>query len=209
MRRRFTRKRKAEGCALFLMIVIVLVILSAIVSLWNYLVETKLIWLVSAIIMGIFAFKIWSSVKSEVERQKIEKQQVLEAQQQRQRLEDLDRLSPDEFNKRIIEILQRAGCQVITESGMGDKRMLRLMMPEGTEAIVIVKRTVQSIGLPEVKDLYGLVTTENVKEGFFFTNGDFTRQAREWAAKKPILLYDQRHLDELAQQASLDWKPRA
>lgn len=209
MRRRVTRKKKAEGCVFVLMIVIALAALYAIVSFWNYLVETKLIWPVSAIIMGILAFKVWNSVKSEAEREKIAKQQDLEAQRQRQRLEDLDRLPIDEFNKRITEMLQRAGCQAIMESGKGDKQTLRLMMPEGTEAIVVVKKTVQSIGLPEVKDLYGLVTTENVKEGFFFTNGDFTRQAQEWAAEKPILLYDRRRLDELAQRASLDWKPRA
>lgn len=60
-RRRYTKKE--SEAAFTVLLVVILAILAALVSLWNFLVETKLIWLVPIAIVGIVAFRVWSSRK--------------------------------------------------------------------------------------------------------------------------------------------------
>jgi restriction system protein len=46
------------------------------------------------------------------------------------------------------------------------------------------------VGEPVVRDLYGTLLHEEAQGAYLITTGTFTKKAQDWAAGKPIVLYD-------------------
>ena len=61
---------------------------------------------------------------------------------------------------------------------------------EGEKWVVQCKRYSGSVGEPVVRDLYGTLLHEEAQRAYLITTGGLTRQAVDWAAGKPIVLYD-------------------
>jgi len=66
--------------------------------------------------------------------------------------------------------------------------------------LVQCKRYRGTVGEPTVRDLYGTLVHEDADFGWLVTTGGISRQARDWAAGKPMQLWDGQELMALARQ---------
>jgi restriction system protein len=60
----------------------------------------------------------------------------------------------------------------------------------GEKWIVQCKRYSGSVGEPIVRDLFGTMLHEDAQKAYLMTTGSISNQAREWAQRKPIILYE-------------------
>ena len=72
--------------------------------------------------------------------------------------------------------------------------------PKVRHGLVQCKRYRGTVGEPTVRDLYGTMMHEQADAGWLVTSGGISRQATEWAAGKPIQLWDGQMLVELARK---------
>jgi hypothetical protein len=108
-----------------------------------------------------------------------------------QTLEDLLALSPERFEMLIAKLFEAYGHQATVMGGNGDHGVDVLVLTnEGEKWIVQCKRYSGSVGEPVVRDLYGTMLHEAAHKAYLITTGGLTRQAVDWAAGKPIVLYD-------------------
>jgi len=73
----------------------------------------------------------------------------------------------------------------------------------GGKYIIQCKRFSGSIGNSFIRDLFGVVHSENANKGILITNSSFTREAQRFAEGKPIELIDGGKLQELLSQHGL------
>ena len=108
-----------------------------------------------------------------------------------QTLEDLLALSPDRFELLIAKLFEAYGHRATVMGGNGDHGVDVLVLTgEGEKWIVQCKRYSGSVGEPVVRDLFGTMLHEAAQKAYLITTGGLTRQAVDWAAGKPIVLYD-------------------
>jgi restriction system protein len=117
-------------------------------------------------------------------------------------LEDLLALSPSEFEAMVAHLYNQSGHQARRTGQTGDQGIdLVVQAKNGEKWVVQCKRWRGSVGAPVIRDFYGAMQHEKADKGTVITTGKFTRQAREWAAGKPITLYDGEKLIEVWRQA--------
>jgi HJR/Mrr/RecB family endonuclease len=108
-----------------------------------------------------------------------------------QTLEDLLALSPDDFEALIAKLFEAYGHETAVMGGNGDHGVdVLVQTEEGEKWVVQCKRYSGSVGEPGVRDLYGTLLHEEAQRAYLITTGGLTRQAVDWAAGKPIVLYD-------------------
>jgi len=106
-------------------------------------------------------------------------------------LEDLILLSPEDFEKLVAKLFRSTGLNVIQSGGHADHGVdLEVINKTGEKWIVQCKRYSGSVGEPVVRDLYGTLLHEEAQGAYLITTGTFTKKAQDWAAGKPIVLYD-------------------
>jgi len=115
----------------------------------------------------------------------------LRALQRIEKLEDLIRLSPEEFENMVATYFRRQGYQVRLVGAQGDHGVdLVVFSAERKKGIVQCKRYRGSVGEPIIRDFYGAMIHEEASFGYVITTGRFTQQARAWIGDKPVYLLD-------------------
>ena len=107
------------------------------------------------------------------------------------KLEDLKGFSPDDFEALVAKLFEAYGHKVEPVGGNADHGVdIIVMNGQGEKWVVQCKRYSGSVGEPVVRDLYGTMLHEEAQGAYLMTTGTFTRRAQQWAAEKPIILYD-------------------
>jgi hypothetical protein len=110
-------------------------------------------------------------------------------------------LEPTEFEAWIGLLFQINGYQVKNTQDVADHGIdLEVSSAQLRYGLVQCKRYRGTVGEPVVRDLYGTLTHERADYGWLATTGGISRQAREWAAGKPMELWDGQKLVELARK---------
>jgi len=116
------------------------------------------------------------------------------------KLEDLKAFSPDDFEALMAKLFEAYGHKVEPVGGNADHGVdIIVMNGQGEKWVVQCKRYSGSVGEPVVRDLYGTMLHEEAQGAYLMTTGTFTRKAQQWAAEKPIILYDGQALIALIQ----------
>jgi restriction system protein len=107
-------------------------------------------------------------------------------------LEQLRETPWRDFEYLVAEAYRRQGNQVEYSLGRGaDGGVDLTLRKDGLTSIVQCKKwKVFSVGAPVVREVFGLMTAEKANQAIIVTTGNFTRDARDFAAGKPIQLVD-------------------
>ncbi len=107
-------------------------------------------------------------------------------------LDSLSKLSWREFEEVIGEAYRRQGYAVIENAGPGADGGIDLIAKKEGETILVQCKQWKSekIGVPTVREMFGLWNAERANEVHIVTCGDFTEEARQFAQGKPIKLID-------------------
>jgi hypothetical protein len=110
-------------------------------------------------------------------------------------------LEPSEFEAWSGMLFRLLGYQVKNTQEVADHGIdLELSGPDARYGLVQCKRYRGTVGEPTVRDLYGTLIHENGDHAWLVTTGGISRQAYEWAAGKPIDLWDGLRLVDFAKQ---------
>lgn len=102
---------------------------------------------------------------------------------------DLYKLTPDEFEEYTAAVFLRMGWKVDRIGGRGADGGVDLMLSrkEGC-AVVQCKRYKSAVGEPVLRDLVGTMMHHGAAKGYCVALSGFTRSAEEWAKGKKITL---------------------
>jgi restriction system protein len=116
-------------------------------------------------------------------------------------LEKLRATSWKDFEFLVAEAYRRQGYHVEYSLGRGaDGGVDLTLRKDGLTSLVQCKRwKAFSVGVPVVREMFGLMTAEQAGEAIIVTSGNFTRDAQEFAAGKSIRLIDGPRLLALVQ----------
>lgn len=114
----------------------------------------------------------------------------------------LQGLSPTDLETFSARMFQQLGYRAELHGGSGDHGVdVRLTNPSGELEVVQCKQYRSPVGEPEIRAFYGTLVHTQAVRGYFVAPGGFTRQARRWAAGKPIVLADAAVLEGMISQA--------
>jgi restriction system protein len=107
-------------------------------------------------------------------------------------LEDLRKLSWQQFEIIVGEAFRRLGYRVMENGGGGaDGGMDLVLDREGQRFLVQCKQwKVLKVGVKPIHELAGVMSAKSVRDGFFVSSGTYTREAREFAEEAGISLVD-------------------
>ncbi|OQA40434.1 MAG: Restriction endonuclease [Chloroflexi bacterium ADurb.Bin325] len=110
-------------------------------------------------------------------------------------------LEPDEFEAWVGMLFTLEGYDVQNTQQVADHGIDLAVRGNGLRyGLVQCKRYRGAVGEPAVRDLYGTLVHEGAEHAWLVTTGAISRQAREWAAGKPIELWDGQQLAALAKK---------
>jgi len=110
-------------------------------------------------------------------------------------------LEPREFETWTGMLFQLMGYRVHNTQYVADHGIdLVVANSRIRNGLVQCKRYRGTVGEPTVRDLYGTLVHEDADFGWLVTTGGISRQARDWAAGKPMQLWDGQELMALARQ---------
>lgn len=114
-------------------------------------------------------------------------------------LESLRSLSWQEFESLVVEAFRRKGYFVEKSlAGGADGGVDLALRKEGETTLVQCKQwRTQSVGVPTIREQYGLLMHEQAQRVMVVTSGTFTPEARAFANGKPMELVDGPQLFEL------------
>lgn len=122
-------------------------------------------------------------------------------------LSDLQALSGVQFENLCQLLLQKVGFSVETTSVSGDGGIDLIATCDKPffkgKYIVQCKRYSGSVGVPIVRDLYGVVTAERANKGILITTGHYTASAIEFSADKNLELIAGEQLSSLLHENAL------
>ena len=101
-------------------------------------------------------------------------------------------MSWQDFELLVGEAFRRKGFEVKENGGGGADGGIDLVLTKnGKKSIVQCKRwKTFSIGVPLIRELYGVMTSERANDCIFVSSGNYTAEARLFAENKPIWLID-------------------
>lgn len=106
-------------------------------------------------------------------------------------LEEMQRLSPKDFERLVAETYRDQGHKVELVGATGDHGIdLVVNTRKGETWLVQCKKYRGRVGEPIIRDFYGAMRAANADAGAVITTGTITAAARLWAEGKPIFLYD-------------------
>jgi restriction system protein len=114
-------------------------------------------------------------------------------------METIRSMSWQEFELLVGEAFKRKGFDVRENGGGGADGGIDLILSKnGKKSIVQCKRwKTFSIGVPLIRELYGVMTAERANDCIFVSSGNYTAEARLFAEGKPIWLIDGSELLDL------------
>jgi HJR/Mrr/RecB family endonuclease len=111
-------------------------------------------------------------------------------------------LEPAEFEVWVGMMFRLNGYRVRNTQYSGDHGVdIEVSKPPVSTGLVQCKRYRGTVGERVVRELYGTLIHERGDRAWLATTGGISRQAREWASGKPIVLWDGQMLVELARKA--------
>lgn len=112
---------------------------------------------------------------------------------------NLDAITPKRFEELVGRIFENMGYYVRYTGGTNDEGIDLECRGKNLNEIIIVqcKRYHGNVGVPTVRDFYGVITHCRASKGFIVTTSDFTKPAINFAKGKPIELVDRKRLSEL------------
>ena len=105
-------------------------------------------------------------------------------------------LSPDNFEKEVGEWYKRKGYSVRVTKTTGDGGVDVIAEKGGRTTYIQCKHYRRKVGPDAVRELYGVMSAENVKDGAMVCLDGVTRGAKDFADKNGIIIID---VDKLAQ----------
>lgn len=115
-----------------------------------------------------------------------------------------DEMLGAEFEKVCQNLLIKMGLEVEMTKASGDGGIDLIALLDkpivGGKFIVQCKRYTGSVGVPIVRDLYGVVTDERANKGILITTGHFTQSGKDFAKDKNIELIDGKRLLSLLKE---------
>lgn len=119
----------------------------------------------------------------------------------------LDYMTGIEFEHFCKKMLEKIGFRVETTKTSGDGGIDLIAYNSQTfisgKYIVQCKRYSGSVEEPVIRDLYGVVMSENANKGILITTGTFTSSAINFANGKPIELIDRDKLIQICNDYEL------
>lgn len=114
----------------------------------------------------------------------------------------LDGMSWQEFEMLVGEAFRQAGYSVTETGGCGADGGIDLALrKDGEKYLVQCKQwRAYKVGVPIVRELYGVMAAEGAAGGFVVTSGVFTREAQEFAAGRNVELIDGAKLKNFIRQ---------
>lgn len=120
---------------------------------------------------------------------------------------DFSAMNGYEFEDFIASVLKGKGFRVVQTSYSNDEGIDLIAEYDSPlfkgKYIIQCKRWRGKVGQPEVRDLYGVVTSERANKGILITTSDFTEQAYAFANGKNIELINGEVLSSLITDSSL------
>ncbi len=109
---------------------------------------------------------------------------------QQKSLDSIRELSWQEFETLIGEAFRRQGYSVTQRGGAAPDGGIDLVLQKaGSKSVVQCKRwQARQVDVPLVRELYGVMTAEGANEAILVTCGEYTEDASQFAAGKPIRL---------------------
>ena len=118
-----------------------------------------------------------------------------------QNLAQMMALEPEELETWVGLLFTLRGYEVRNTRFSADHGIDLEVAGEGiARGVVQCKRYRGTVGEPVVRELYGTHVHENAEYSWLATTGAISRRAREWAAGKPMDLWDGQRLVELARK---------
>ena len=117
------------------------------------------------------------------------------------------------FEELVAEAFRRQGYRVVENDSPGPDGGVDIVLhKEGRRHLVQCKNwRSRQVGVRVVREVYGVLSAENAHQAFIVCSGDFTPDARQFAAGKPIRLIDGNALDamihDLGQPAAKESPP--
>lgn len=106
-------------------------------------------------------------------------------------IEELNSLTPTQFEELVQEVYRRLGYRVRHVGHSGDHGVdLVIHTRSGEHWVVQCKRWRDPVGEGTVRELYGTLHHERAERAILVTSAEITPPAREWARGKPIDLID-------------------
>lgn len=115
-------------------------------------------------------------------------------------LDRLKRLEPRELERLVAGLYQQQGDQVRLTPVSRDGGM-DVILVRGTRRLLVECKTVEVVGEPMLRTLYGSITLDRADGGIFVTTGRFSRDAVLGAHQMNIELVDDMHLLTLLNRA--------
>lgn len=117
------------------------------------------------------------------------KKQQLEAQKGIKSIRELDWW---QFEELVAEAYRRRGYSVVENQGSGPDGGvdIRLHKDDQTHLVQCKHWKSQKVGVPIIREMYGIMTAEKAASVTVVTSGIFTQEAKNFASGKPIDLVD-------------------
>lgn len=114
-------------------------------------------------------------------------------------IDSIRNMSWQDFELLVGEAFRRKGFAVRENGGGGADGGIDLVLTKNAKkSIVQCKRwKTFSIGVPLIRELYGVMTSERANDCIFVSSGNYTAEARLFAEDKPIWLIDGSKLLEM------------
>ena len=111
-------------------------------------------------------------------------------------LEEIQKISPKQFEKLVAKLFKKMGYDVSLTKASGDEGIDIILSRNGKTSIVQGKRYSGTVGQPVARDLYGSMIHNRAEEAYLITTGIFSLPAQTWASVKPIHLVNGKMLIE-------------
>ncbi len=106
-------------------------------------------------------------------------------------LERLKKINWREFETLVSEIYKKLGYQVYETPEGADGGVDIVLKKDGQKALVQCKHwRTKKIGVKTIRELYGVMISENANKGIVMCSGSYTKDAYSFAANKPLELIE-------------------
>ncbi len=142
------------------------------------------------------------AIQEQMRLEELAKKEFIRQQQEKQyfqrinRLEEIQKIDPIQFEKLVSSLFKKIGYDVLLTKASGDEGIDIILSKSGKKSIVQCKRYSGTVGQPVARDLYGSMIHNRAEEAYLITTGVFSLPAQTWATGKPIHLVDGKMLVE-------------
>lgn len=117
----------------------------------------------------------------------------------------LDSIGWANFELLVGELFRRTGYEVEITSGLGADGGKDLMLRKGGKLVVVQCKNLSAgnrVTASQMRDFFGLLTSERAAGGYFVTTGYFSADAKRFADGKPIKLLERDDVESMIAEVS-------